>query len=241
MTRFQLILGLALGAALAPGQARATPPPPPDMPSPARCPATPPVDEELNSRKGPLQVPPRLGALIRSNRTNLAVWTLGNANFCHSIASVSEARNFATSADFRFIEFDWYGYEEGGHIVIDRTGRGQAVDTGAKPVFSPSRRQLAAIEFSESGFGSLNGFAIWQVNPVGLRRTVMTDQVPSLVDWRVDSWGGETCVNLSGIPGSRIANGGENFSKLRRDRYVARPSGATWRITRASGRGCPAR
>ncbi len=240
MTRFSLVLGVALAAALASTSAQATPPPPPDMPSPSRCPAGPPVDEELNARKGPLPVPPRLAALIRSNRTNLAVWTLGNANFCYAIASVSEARNFTASADFRFIEFDWYGYEEGGHIVIDRTGRGQSVDTGAKPVFSPSRRQMAAIEFSESGFGSLNGFAIWHVDPVGLRRTVMIDQFPSLVDWRVDSWGGEACVNLSGIPNSRIPEGAEDYAKVARDRYVARPAGKTWRITRAVGRGCPA-
>lgn len=236
---------LALCALLAPTGAQATPPPPPNMPSPARCPATPPIDEELNSRKGPLVMPPRLAAIIRSSQTNLAVWTLGNANFCYPITNIGEARDFTTSSDFRFIEFDWFGYEEGGHIVIDRTGRGQAVDTGAKPVFSPSRRQMAAIEFSESGFGSLNGFAIWQVNAVGLRRTVFTEQFPHLVDWRVDSWGGEACVNLSGIPNARIQNDGPgsdgDYSKLRRDRYVARPAGNGWRITRATGRGCPAR
>ena len=233
-----MILGLALGAGLAATTAHATPPPPPDMPSPARCPATPPIDSEANERKGPLQVPPRFAALIRSSRTQLAVWTLGNANFCYPINNVSEARNFATSADFRFISFDWYGYEEGGHIVIDRTGRGQAVDTGAAPVFSPSRQRLAAVEFSESGFGSLNGFAVWQVNAVGLRRVAMLGDIPSLVDWRIDSWSGESCVMLSGIPNARIPQGSENYSKVARDRYIARPVGANWRLTRA--RSCPA-
>lgn len=237
MTR--IIQAAALLASLAAASpVMATPPPPPDMPSPARCPATPPIDSEANERKGPLQLPPRFAALIRSSRTNLAVWTLGNANFCYPINTVSEARNFETSTDFRFISFDWYGYEEGGHIVIDRTGRGQAVDTGAKPVFSPSRRQMAAIEWSESGFGSLNGFAIWQVNPVGLRRTVMIGEIPSLVDWRIDNWAGETCINLSGIPNSRIPEGSENYSKVARDRYIARLSGKTWRLTRA--RSCAA-
>lgn len=234
----RIIQAAAFLASLAVSPAHATPPPPPDMPSPARCPATPPIDSEANERKGPLQMPPRFAAIIRSSRTNLAVWTLGNANFCYPINNVSEARNFETLADFRFISFDWYGYEEGGHIIIDRTGRGQAVDTGAKPVFSPSGRQMAAVEFSESGFGSLNGFAIWQVNPVGLRRTVMLGNIPSLVDWRIDGWSGESCVNLSGIPNSRIPEGNQNYSKVARDRYIARPAGATWRLTRA--RACPA-
>ena len=241
MNRIVLALGISVCIALPPAPASATPPPPPDMPSPARCPATPPVDEELNERKGPLVMPPRYAALIRSNRTNLAVWTMANANFCYSIANISEARNFTMSADFRFIGFDWYGYEEGGHIVIDRTGRGQTVDTGAKPVFSASGRQMAAIEWSESGFGSLNGFAIWRVNPVGFTRTVMIEQVPPLADWRIDSWGGDACVNLSGIPNSRIRDGSADLSKLPRDRYVARPAGSIWRITRATGRGCMAR
>lgn len=234
-------LAMTLGAALASPSTHATPPPPPDMPSPARCPATPPIDAESNERKGPLQLPPRLGAIARSSRTNLAVMTLSYSNFCYDIHDVSEARNFSLSTDMRFLSFDWFGYEAGGHIVIDRSGRGQAVDTGAAPVFSPTRRQLAAIEFSESGFGSLNGFAIWQVNPVGLTRKVMIEQIPSLVDWRIDSWSGETCISLSGIPNSRIPDGVSDYSKVARDRYVARPAGATWRLTRATGQGCRAR
>lgn len=233
MMQKRLWLALALFASFPATQAGATPPPPPNMPNPARCPATPPIESDTNERKGPVAIPPRLAAVIRSSRTNLAVWTLGNANFCHPIHFVSAAENFEMSADFRFIGFEWLGYEEGGYFVIDRTGRGQAVDTGAKPVFSPSRRQMAAIEFSESGFGSLNGFAVWQVNAVGLRRTVMLDQIPSLVDWRIDGWKGENCVALSGIPNSRITSDTGDYSRYARDRYVARPAGASWRITRA--------
>jgi hypothetical protein len=224
-----MVGGLAM---LTPLSAQATPPPPPDIPSPARCPATPPIEEDTNERKGPLPIPPRLAAVARSSRTNLAVWTLGNANFCQAIVNISQAENFTLSPDARFLSFDWYGYEEGGHIVIDRSGRGQAVDTGAKPVFSPSGRMMAAVEYSESGFGSLNGFAIWQVNAVGLRRIVMIDTIPSLVDWRIDSWAGKTCVNLSGVPNSRVPESGDT-SKVARDRYAARRAGATWRITRA--------
>lgn len=241
MKRTMAALAAAMIATLPSARAMATPPPPPAMPDPARCPATAPIDPEMNGRKGPLPVPAAMRAVIRSSQTNLAVWTLGNATFCYPIDNVGEARNFAMSADSRFVEFDWFGYEEGGHIVIDRTGAGQAVDTGAKPMFSPSRRQMAAIEWSESGFGSLNGFAVWQVLATGLRRTALIEAIPSLVDWRIDGWAGETCISLSGIPPSRVPEATEDFGKVARDRYVARPVGGSWRIVRATGRGCAAR
>lgn len=224
--------------------AHATPPPraaPSNAgPNTAQCPAAPAVEADTNERKGPLPVPSRYAAIARSSHNRLAVLTLAGGNYCHDIHQISEARNFTLSADRRFFSFDWYGYEEGGHIVIDRSGRGQSVDTGAAPVFSPSRQRLAAVEYSESGFGSLNGFAVWQVAVTGLRSLTMLSEIPSLVDWRIDGWVGENCINLSGIPNSRIPPGSENWTKIPRDRYVARPAGTSWRLTRAVGRGCPA-
>ncbi len=233
------MLSAALVTSLAASVVNAAPSPPRGLPNPAACPAAPPIESDTNERKGALAVPSALSTVARSGRTNLAILTLTGTNYCHVISQVSEARNFALSPDRRFLSFDWYGYEEGGYWLIDRSGRGQSVDTGAKPVFAPSRRRMAAIEWSESGFGSLNGFAIWQVNAVGLRRTVMLTEIPPLADWRIDGWPSETCINLSGIPNSRIPEGAENYRGIARDRYVARPAGATWRITRATGQGCP--
>ena len=208
-------------------------------PNPARCPAAPPIEAESNERKGPLKIPTRLAPVAKSDLTRLAVATLTGANFCENIPAINKADNFALSSDGRFFSFDWYGYEEGGHIIVDRTGAGQSIDSGAEVTLSPSGHRFAAVQFSEAGFGTLEGFAVWQINPVGLRQLVKLSEIPSLVDWRIDSWGGEACVMLSGIPNERIPAGSENYSKVARDHYIARPAGATWRLTRA--RACPAR
>lgn len=207
-------------------------------PNPARCPAATPIEADSNDRKVPLRIPARLAPVAKSDLTRLAVRTLTGANFCQDIPAINKAENFALSGDGRFLSFDWYGYEEGGHVIIDRTGAGQSIDSGAEVTLSPSGRRFAAVQFSEAGFGALEGFAVWQINPVGLRSLVKLNEIPSLVDWRIDSWSGENCIQLSGIPNSRIPENTQNYSKVARDRYIARPSGTTWRLTRA--RSCPA-
>lgn len=223
---------------LAVSPAMAAPPNRAAAPSPARCPATPPIEAESNDRKGPLKIPARYAAVARSDLTRLAVAALSGANFCQNISAINKAENFALSSDGRFFSFDWYGYEEGGHVIIDRTGSGQSIDSGAEVTLSPSGQRFAAVQFSEAGFGALEGFAVWQINSVGLRQLVKLDEIPSLVDWRIDSWSGENCINLSGIPNDRIPENTQNYSRVKRDRYIARPSGASWRLTRA--RSCPA-
>ena len=207
-------------------------------PNPSRCPAAPPIEADSNERKGPLKIPARFAPVAKSDLARLAVATLSGGNFCENIPAINKAENFALSSDGRFFSFDWYGYEEGGHVIIDRSGRGQSIDSGAEVTLSPSGRRFAAVQFSEAGFGALEGFAVWRIQPVGLRQLVKLDEIPSLVDWRIDSWSGENCVMLSGIPNARIPNNTENYSKVARDRYIARPSGNNWRLTRA--RSCPA-
>ena len=240
MKRITFLLAAALCNALAVEIVHAAPPPP-NMPNPARCPATPAIETDTNERKGPLAVPPQFSGVARSGRTSLAIATLAGGTFCHDIHTISEARNFALTADKRFFSFDWYGYEEGGHFVIDRSGRGLAVDTGATPMFSPSRQLLAAVEFSESGFGSLNGFAVWRVETSGLRRIAMLEVPQAMAEWRLDGWTGDNCVRLSAIPNSRMPEDNANVARTPRDRFIARPGARAWAITRAPQGGCPAR
>jgi hypothetical protein len=64
--------------------------------------------------------------------------------------------------------------------------------------------------------------------------------IAALVDWRIDSWLGNNCFNLSGIPNARIRDGARNFRKSARDQNIARPTSASWRLTWATSRGCPA-
>jgi hypothetical protein len=59
--------------------------------------------------------------------------------------------SFGLSSDGRFFSFRWFADEAGGFILVDRAGRGQHIDTGDRPVFSPTHQKFAAIEISESG------------------------------------------------------------------------------------------
>ena len=70
--------------------------------------------------------------------------------------------------------------------------------------------------------------------------SLATAMIPAQVDWRIDSWSGESCINLSGIPNARIPEGARNYRKVARNHSIARPHGASWRLFRASGRDCPA-
>ena len=144
--------------------------------------------------------------------------------------------DFGLSSDERFFTFHWDADEAGGFILVDRTGRGQHVDTGARPQFSPSHRKFAAIEISESGFGSLNGFAVWQADAVGVRRLYFTDKLPRMQDWRLDSWAGEACLNLSAIALDAYPENAADLPKVPRVRFAARQAAKGWAIARGS---CP--
>jgi len=227
-----LVLTLGLAAA---EPAVAAPPAAPEL---ARCPRLEPLEEPLNDRTRPLPVPASFAMLVSSGREQFAVATIYGGTVCVDTRPMLKASAFTLSDDRRFLEFDWTGYEADGHIVVDRTGKGQVIDTGVSPVSSPSHRRFAAVQQSEAAFGSLEGFGIWQVGVVGLRELALLQDIPSLMDWRIDGWSGDDCVNLSGIPYDRIPGPKARLSKLKRDRYIARPTGNRWAVTPSSD-GCP--
>ena len=207
-------------------------------PNPASCPRLAPREGSEETRKTPLPIPRAFARIARSSRNHIAVSTLSGAQHCIDARDILTAENYGLSSDGRFFSFRWGGYEAGGFIIVDRTGRGQDLDTGDRPQFSPSRQRLAAIEISESGFGSLNGFAVWQVNPVGVQRLAFLDNLPQMSDWRLDGWAGEACINLSAIPMEKYPENARDLPKVPRTRYMARPTGSTWRVTPARN-GCP--
>lgn len=171
--------------------------PAPDL---AACPARPPVDEGLRERTKPIPVPPALRDVMASNVDNFALTTLGGATTCVDASWLETIRNPTLSPDGRFAAFDWDGYEAFGHVIVDRTGKGQVLDTGVPPVASPSGKLLAAVDLSESGFGALNAFAVWRIEPDRVREIAKQDDAPSAYDWRVEKWAGESCVELSSVP-----------------------------------------
>ena len=207
-------------------------------PDPAQCPRLAPREDEGNDRQVPLVIPQNLAAIARANRDRIAVATLGGGVHCLDTRSMTQAGSFGLSSDRRFLSFRWSGYEAGGFILVDRTGRGQDTDTGARPTFSPSRRRFAAIEISESGFGSLNGFAVWQVEASGFRRLSFRDDLPQMADWRIDGWTGESCIALSAFAMDKYPENAADVAKVPRTRFIARPGPRGWGVTRAAA-GCP--
>jgi hypothetical protein len=236
MKRLIVLGGLVLGAAAAPGLAAAAPSP--NLPG---CPRPEQPEAGERQRKTPLPVPTPLRGTLRSSLHHYALPALGGGLVCIDTSWMETVENLALSADGRFLTFGWIGYETYGYKLVDRTGRGKAIEIGAKPVFSPSRRQFAAIDQTESEFGSLSGLALWSVGSAGVTEGAKVPDIPRMYNWRIDGWVGEACLNLSAVPFSRMQGESEDVSKLRRDRFVAKPVGRTWRVLPASAANrCPA-
>jgi hypothetical protein len=203
-----------------------------------RCPDLEPLLDGQVPRSKPVVVPKEYDSFVKATRDRLAIATLSGATHCVDMRLRGEVAGFSLTPDNRFFGFDWKGYEADGHVLVDRTQAGQQVDTGGAPVFSPSRQRFAAVHQSESAFGELEGLGVWQVDAAGFRQVALVSTIPEMLDWQVDGWSGEDCINLSAIPFSRAPSAGADYSGIARDRYTARPSGATWRVVRAIGKGC---
>ena len=235
----------ALGLLLPlPVQAAAPPPvrPAPStgiVPSIAQCPRLTAEETADRARKTALTIPAQLRMIARANVNHIAVATLSGGTVCVSTGSMEVTDGFRLSRDGRFFHFAWHGNEAGGYIMVDRSGRGQSADIGAIPTFSPSRARFAAIEISESGFGSLNAFLVMAVDTTGMRQIAKLEEIPMLADWRIHDWRGENCIDLSGVRQQDVPDNWNDLPKARRVRYVARSGARGWTLTPATN-GCPA-
>jgi len=191
------------------------------------CPSRASLEEGLRERTEPIRVPPVLRHVMRSNMDNFAFSTLGGATVCVDASWIESVSDPALSTDKRFASFDWGGYESFGHIIVDRSGRGVVADTGMPPVASPSGKLLAAADLSESGFGALNAFAMWQVEPTGLRELAKQQDVPPAADWRIERWAGEDCINLSAVAWDKVSeqagDAREPYRARRGNRWTLEP------------------
>ena len=228
------MLTAALCASLAATSAHAAGPP-----NPAQCPRLSATETADRERTRPLAIPAEFRPIAQANVNSIAVATLSGGTFCVATGSIEKVDGVRLTSDKRFFHLAWYGNEAGGYYVVDRSGSGQLVDTGAIPTFSPSRQRFASIEISESGFGSLNGFLVMAVNATGMRQLAKLDNIPVLIDWRIQGWSGENCINLTGIRQEDVPQDWANLAKARRVRYFAQSGSRGWTLTRSTG-GCPA-
>lgn len=226
-----LTLALAGASTAVPGHAKG-----PDL---NRCPAPRHTADSEVQRTGPLPVPPELRTILKADRFRYGLLTLSGATLCSDTSSIESVEDMELSPDGRFLSFGWIGYEVYGHELIDRLGAGAVHEVGARPVFSPTRVRFAAVDQTESEFGSLSGLAVWSVGPAAVRLEAQFPDIPRMNDWRIDGWRGETCLALSSIPQSRTPQDYKQWGSARRDRFVA--SFAQERWTFKAGKACPAK
>ncbi len=107
-------------------------------------------------------------------------------------------------------------------MLIDRSGDGQEVDTGAKPVFSPGGGRFATVQQSDAGWGGFEGFAVYAVHPRGFSPEYLEFGLPELEDWRIDRWVGENCIILSAVPRERLEGDYDRLPTAKRDEYISK-------------------
>ena len=93
---------------------------------------------------------------------------------------------------------------------------------GGKSSVEPTPAQRAS---REAGYGALNAFAVWRIEPGTLRRLAKHEQVPEATDWTIDRWTSERCLELSAIPW----DGYTGEADTPRERFRATEAG-DWRI-----------
>ena len=190
--------------------------PEPDL---SACPKAEPA--EFRQRNRPVPVPPVFEGIAKSDMDHFAFTTADGNTICVDTTWIESIEDAGVSDDDRFLTFSWLGYEAFGHVIVDRSGKGQVIDTGNSPHLSPSAERLASVDLSESGFGSLNAFAIWDVRPVGLRPVAAVGEGFPAGDWRIEGWQGESCVRLSVVPIDRQPEDYRDMDKTPRDPWFA--------------------
>lgn len=215
------------------------------QPDPSTCP--PPAhayhEDEFGPRTDPLVVPASIRTLAATDNTNLAITTFSGGQICKD---VSWLFNFGTAAktylDGRFVAMEWGAFEAFGTMVFDRSNKGVQVETGNLPVFSPSNGRMAALQFTQSGFGGLENIAIWQIENDGLKeiyrlpeQTYLSWIEQSYHDFQIDRWQGETCLMIFAFADDDLRAVDWDRSKAKRTPFHAAEASA-WEIKRA---GCP--
>lgn len=216
MIKFALPVVLACGIA-APANAQ-TETLPPDANK--ACPNRPVLDDATLERDTELALPPEWAGFADMSMHWLAVRTQLGSVHCVETTWAINADAFE-KLDDRFLGYEWNGYEAGGYTLIDTAGTGSSTDTGARPVFSPTSGHFAAVQFSDAGWGGLEGFAVWRTFTSGMSPVHVDTNLPTMADWRIDKWENEGCLHLSAVPNDRVVDW-RKLAEYPRDRYVSR-------------------
>jgi len=179
------------------------------------------VDLEIEYTR-PITLPKEWRMFASATNDWLAVRSIYGMTDCIDLSWIGELTDFETFKEQRFAGFNWSGYEAYGYTLIDRAGTGAVYETGERPSFSPDGSMMAALEYSEAGYGGLGGFGVWMVFDGGLVGQYLTKNLPTnMTDWKIDRWEDDTCLHISAIPFDRVGDNWDNLDKVARDRFVA--------------------
>jgi hypothetical protein len=214
-------------------------PQPARAPELASCKSLEPLEPGDRIPTTPLAFPRHLAGIVATDPDRIAVATLGGRTWCSDARWIEDIGNVVLSPDQRFLTFDWSGNEAFGHVIIDRSGAGGEIDTGVPPLPSPSGGRIAALDYSDSSYGALNAFAVWEVGPAKLTELVKIEELPQGFDWKIDTWLSDDCLALSMIAWDDLPDDNANYAKAPRQRYVASPLAGPWKLRPVAEAGCP--
>lgn len=180
----------------------------------ARCDAEHVADEGDPLPGDPVSIPMAYRGIAKASAIELALLTQSGATICDNNAWVSAIANMAWLREDRLLGWEWQGYEAYGYRIFDRAGKGTVIETGERPVFSPGGQRLASVEYSDSGFGALSGYGVWEVRPdtlaqLGGDSTVFEGEgetarftepevfTGTYGEWSISGWKGETCFGVA--------------------------------------------
>ena len=151
-------------------------------------------------REIPLPIPRGLEGIATSDFLRIAVSTLDGGTVCVPTGDMDGINGPVALFDGRFLGIPWAGYETGGYMLVDRMGKGSAIEIGAPPSFSPFMERIASVEGSGSGFGSLNGVLVLAIGESGLSELARIEDLPEGHDWKVEGWSDTSCFEISSLP-----------------------------------------
>lgn len=157
-------------------------------------------EEDFRRQKPVPTIPAALRETVSASNEWITVRMSDGRQYRYGIGALT-AEELESFQNGRFVGFKIFGNEEYGYILIDRAGSGEmaTLHTGGRPSFSEDGRHFAAAEISESGFGNLNGVALWGVEPGGVKRLFYTDSLRTGFNWRAEPFRGQACVPITAV------------------------------------------
>lgn len=142
-------------------------------------------------------VPLELTAFVEASTTTITIERESGSPACIDVA-YGEVDVWHQFVGGRLIGVGITGHEFNSYLVVDRNSAAEPVETGVKPVFSPSGRRFASVDVSESGFGAFEALGVWEVTDTSIRNLVTReDLLDRGYDWQLVHWAADDCLVFS--------------------------------------------